>query len=326
MILVVFAHIESISYGMSSVTDGFLRCLFSSFRMPLFFFISGYVAYKPSSKWTYTLFFQNIKKRIIAQIIPTFVFLSLFLLWKDRSFSTIITKGPQEYWFTPVLFEIYLVYLCISCLTKLLKPYFYDYLVLMVSFFSILLFSLSLKYLNLDICPLFSLQNVCRFSVFFLFGTVVKKYSSGVHEVLSKDCFITSSMVLFFVLFLSFYNSWFIKFPLLHVINYEIILKFVGLIFVYSIVYYYREIFEQTTVWCNFLRSIGRHTLDIYMIHYFLLPRLPFMRVYFDGDQNVLIELVFTLLMAILVVIVSMFISRIIRSSHFLGRFLLAAK
>lgn len=45
MILVVFAHIEAFSmFGMQHTT--FLGSIFQSFRMPLFFFISGYIAFK----------------------------------------------------------------------------------------------------------------------------------------------------------------------------------------------------------------------------------------------------------------------------------------
>ena len=45
MLLVVFSHIETFCYDIP-FNESILSSLFITFRMPMFFFISGYIAYK----------------------------------------------------------------------------------------------------------------------------------------------------------------------------------------------------------------------------------------------------------------------------------------
>ena len=56
MILVVFAHVETYMLSIDPNTT-FISSLFISFRMPLFFFISGYIAFKSKKVWIFELLF-----------------------------------------------------------------------------------------------------------------------------------------------------------------------------------------------------------------------------------------------------------------------------
>ena len=48
MLLVVFAHVLTFGFGMQK---SFLSELFITFRMPMFFFISGFIGYKAIDRW-----------------------------------------------------------------------------------------------------------------------------------------------------------------------------------------------------------------------------------------------------------------------------------
>lgn len=72
IILVVFSHVSLYLFGSSCPSNE----VFLLFRMPLFFFISGYMAY--SEKFTSSLIKKRIKKRLLYQLLPT---ISCFLLY-----------------------------------------------------------------------------------------------------------------------------------------------------------------------------------------------------------------------------------------------------
>jgi hypothetical protein len=68
---------------------------------------------------------------------------------------------------------------------------------------------------------------------------------------------------------------------------------------------------------------IGSRTLDIYLLHYFFLPRylLPYGEQLRAYDSKIL-ELVVALLLALAVVVICLIVSYVIRLSPFLGRYL----
>ena len=75
------------------------------------------------------------------------------------------------------------------------------------------------------------------------------------------------------------------------------------------------------------LQYIGRRTLDIYMIHYFLIPRkLYIVGEFFSENVNPLIEFFTTTAVALLIMVCCIVIGNIIRLSPQLAHFLLGAK
>lgn len=73
------------------------------------------------------------------------------------------------------------------------------------------------------------------------------------------------------------------------------------------------------------LQLIGRRTLDIYLIHYFLLPNLYFLKDFLNST-NVLVEFSISITFAILVITACLLISAILRTSPLLGHYLFGAK
>ena len=74
MIFVVFSHVVLFSMGLTDVKDSTVNWVIMTFRMPLFFFVSGFFAYRVCTKWTASLVGDVIKRKIQAQVIGTIVF------------------------------------------------------------------------------------------------------------------------------------------------------------------------------------------------------------------------------------------------------------
>lgn len=79
MILVVAYHVAQISFGVSERTSSSLPFLVL-FRMPLFFFVSGFLAYKASFEWTVPNTLRLTWKKLKIQVLPALVFLCVLIL------------------------------------------------------------------------------------------------------------------------------------------------------------------------------------------------------------------------------------------------------
>ena len=102
MILVVYSHICHFCFGDSLL--GF-NAVFFLFRLPCFFFISGWLfetmARKP--------FWMVARRKMMVQLVPTFIF--LFLLAPPPEFFHQLGAVKGGYWFTFVLFEFFILYM-----------------------------------------------------------------------------------------------------------------------------------------------------------------------------------------------------------------------
>ena len=73
MILVLANHICNMGFGMALKVSSSMQFLVM-FRMPLFFFVSGFLAYKASQVWNLGTLGASLLKKIRVQTIPTIVF------------------------------------------------------------------------------------------------------------------------------------------------------------------------------------------------------------------------------------------------------------
>ena len=98
MFLVVYGHVGLLCF---TTDDPIFNDFFMLWRMPLFFFISGFVFYKKELAST----FQNVKsiigKKFRIQVIPTLVF--IIIAYK----MALIDIHYEYYWFTIVLFYFF---------------------------------------------------------------------------------------------------------------------------------------------------------------------------------------------------------------------------
>ena len=126
MILVVAYHVAQISFGVSERTSSSLPFLVL-FRMPLFFFVSGFLAYKASFEWTVPNTLRLTWKKLKIQVLPALVFLCVLIILRRPEFWTPFMKAMHSptkggYWFTWVLLQMFVIYYLACLLQRCLPP------------------------------------------------------------------------------------------------------------------------------------------------------------------------------------------------------------
>ena len=83
-----------------------------------------------------------------------------------------------------------------------------------------------------------------------------------------------------------------------------------------------KKVIEQTR-FGNGLQFIGRRTLDIYLLHYFFLPKLPMVGEFFRLNRhNFVLDTTASLAVALLVVCFCIITSQLLRVSPFFKKYL----
>ena len=327
MILVVMAHV--ISFGYSGIEGFSWGRFFTLFRMPLFFFISGFIMFKASREWSSGVTWDFIKKKFKIQIIPTIVFLSIYLYLFNLDFlDAVDDKYKAGYWFTPILFVYFLIY---SYSSMVMNKCLHigggksDCVLFVIGLFFMFL---DTKYVTRamaehHVVNVFSVQQ-WKFFVFFVIGVLVRRYFDKVVKILDDSYFMPSVIVTFIASVLFFYdvecNIWWMK---LEFLGWGLL----GLIIVFSFFKKYEASFRNDTVQGRVLQYIGKRTLDIYLLHYILLPRnLQMFGHFFSENHNPTLELFISLLLSLIVIAICLLTSNIIRLSPILAHWLFGVK
>lgn len=74
MFLVVFGHVFVFGLGYGE-EESVLSSFFITFRMPMFFFISGYIGFNAIEKCNFDFYRLNLAKKSFVQLVPTIIFL-----------------------------------------------------------------------------------------------------------------------------------------------------------------------------------------------------------------------------------------------------------
>lgn len=339
MLLVVFSHILFFGYSGSEFNDFSLggerflsfNSLFIAFRMPLFFFISGFILFKkdfywsPSESWKFTL------KKAKIQLIPTIIFLLFYSYIWDKSFlDNLFSSAKAGYWFTITLFEFFIIYLCYRIICNLLKKVngLDSALILLGIFLYCASLPTCLKILNIDgnkVVELFGIQNL-KYFIFFAFGTLVKKHFEKVEKLMDNGYLSAIWIISFFCLSIYvLHHGYFQHTVLTHL--YLIVNGILGLMLVFAFFRKYQSSFTQEKAIGRILQYIGRRTLDIYLLHYFFLPyNLGFIGDFFATNPNQTLEFVVSMFIAIIVVAICLLVSNILRISTVLANWLFGVK
>ncbi|MBR6169629.1 MAG: acyltransferase [Bacteroidaceae bacterium] len=126
MILVVAYHVAQFGFVENEKTSAALPFLVL-FRMPLFFFVSGFLAYKANFVWNLKNTVPLVLKKLHVQIIPAIIFLGIFIVFKskhsfwDGLLNALKSPTKDGYWFTWVLLQMFLIYYTISIIAHYLK-------------------------------------------------------------------------------------------------------------------------------------------------------------------------------------------------------------
>lgn len=323
MMLVVIQHIASLCMRLGD-TSSFHHYL-QQIRMPMFFLISGFVLYKSGVIWDLKHIGSFLKKKFVVQILSTIVFFTLFAQIRGYDFIVGITsEAKYGYWFTYTLFVYFIFYSIIRYICKSRK--YEDYIIILVAAFFYVInwppFLSSLPFLD---CVKETLGiSLWYYFCFFLIGTLLKKHFDKVQNILDKWTTLLICILVYFLL--NIYNDVLSSSGVLGVII-QFSKSFSGILIVFSFFRNKQELFTKETVLGRSLQYIGRRTLDIYLLHYFLLPtQLQYVTSIFKDYPMPVIEFTCSLIIALIVIAFCLLISNVIRLSPTLAHWLFGVK
>ena len=298
--------------------------------MPLFFFISGFVLYKDETVWDskYVAKFL-LRKKFEAQLITTFVFFLAFIIINDINIiDGLFDRRKCGFWFTFVLFVFFCIYAfyryilnCINC-----KNVYADIFILFVGgilFVSCFSYSVFIQLPIGDGLKNFLSLECWGYFLYFVFGTLFKKYFQKVQMLLDKTNVLTICLVIFFCI-----NLYYRELVESHYTSiFELITAITGIVIVFSFFRRHQDWFIKEKRMGRCLQYIGRRTLDIYLLHYFLLPTNLKLHFLFLSEHPIpIIEFTITLTVTGIVVIGCLIVSNILRMSPILAYLLFGVK
>lgn len=316
MILVVYSHICHFCLGDSLL--GFNGSFFL-FRLPCFFMLSGWL-FEPVSQRS---FWKNARHKFMVQIVPTFIF--LLLLAPPPEFLHQLGALKGGYWFTFVLFEFFILYMLIVRLGK--KWVLWVALSIVITSFIYARYYSNIQSSAVGIQTWvvnglgFMSVVLWRFFLFFYIGAWMRRHFDVFIQWTSKPAIIMIITIIFFAIAST---------PHIDNIWYEMARFYVGGIAGMWMVF---TSFRLSISWLQRLRLskplqyVGTRTLDIYLLHYFFLPRflLPYTDQLKAYDSQI-IEFLMIMGVSLIVLVITLLASYIIRLSPFLGHYLFGVK
>ena len=315
MILVVYSHICHFCFGDSLL--GF-NAVFFLFRLPCFFFISGGL-FETAARQP---FWKVAHRKMMVQLLPTFIF--LFLLAPPPEFFHQLGALKGGYWFTFVLFEYFILYMLS---VRLCRKWDWGMALLITLgsfcyaryYHVIQTFAIGWQSLAVNVLGFLSVV-VWRYFLFFYIGAWVRRHFDAFIRWTDKPVVLVIITAVFaFVASTPHKNHLF----------YEMMRLYLGGISGMFMVFCF---FRLSASWLQRihlskpLQYVGTRTLDVYMLHYFFLPR--FLMSYLDQLQALdssVMEFVVILCISLLVLGVTLLVSYVIRLNHFLGHYLFGA-
>lgn len=326
MIMVVFVHVEIFCFFNFEHTTPLMYIL-SSIHMPLFFFISGLCVYKPDRRYG----FIRVKNDFIRLIVPAIVIGLLYTYFRKGEGLTFFLSNSMKagYWFTISLFEVLLIYYAI----RYFIPQNDKKLIVILWVISGLLFVLKLPFKTISSLEIIGnylcLHQTFNYFIFFTLGVSVAKYKDKI-EVLLQNNYFSSSVMLLYLLgalylygVLPKYAGVSVFWRVFNTLG-ETLLGVLGVLLLFVFFNKKQYIINRQGVLSRLLIAIGNSTLQIYLIHYFFLPKLPQLGTFLINYPGVVSESVLSLVVSFLVIATSLIVNEIIRGvSPFLGNMFL---
>lgn len=329
MILVVAYHVSQMSFLETEKTSAALSFLVL-FRMPLFFFVSGFLAYKAGYVWNAANVLNLAWKKIKIQVLPALVFLCVFLIFCSREpfcqnfLSAMSSPTKYGYWFTWALLVMFLIYYLFEWATKKVSaswiPITLLWLISLVLFQTTFM-SRYFSYPSTDFMRYTSLIQVVRFFPYFLLGNIAHRYWGKAERLMDSRWFFPVVCLLAFLCCADYFRWHYLRFEwrnLPRTVSVYCLLMMVVMFF-----RHYKEQFSSQRRSGQFLQYIGTRTLDIYLLHYLFLSRLPEIGEWLNAHQPVFVlDIVLSVLMALVVIGFCLLVSNILRISPIFRKYL----
>ena len=354
MLLVVAYHVAQFGFCENEKTSAALPFLVL-FRMPLFFFVSGFLAYKAHFAWNIRNTLPLVGKKLHVQIVPAVIFLCIFIIFKskltfwDGLMDAMKSPTKDGYWFTWVLLQMFLIYYALSIVAQKTLPdppvmegdintemeekkspitgrfrgvcFWITVWLLSIAAYETLYLPKVFKYHKDLFFSYTSLVQTIRFMQFFLLGNIVHRYWDKAQKLFDSVWFFPLIATLAVVCCADIFRWHTLKFAWTNLPRTTAMYSLLLLV-----VMFFRHCqswFRQERPLGKALQYAGVRTLDIYLLHFLLIPSLPFVGTWLNAHHpNFLLDILCSITVAIPVLAFCLLISQILHTSKPLGRFL----
>ena len=330
MILVVFHHL----IPQLGITNSFADSVFISFRMSLFFFISGFIGFKANMVWNRNTYLAMNKNKFLYQLLPTLILgiIYTYVCFHSNLMDFILHDKKLGYWFTIVMFEMYLILYTLNlCIYNSNFKIFEKRLLVSLALLSILSFCLWIVFSKFPhkLVDVFNLWDLCKYFPYFAFGIICSMNKDLFHRILENK-WVTFVIILLFCIGFYVYHFYLsvASDVILILLGFVIscLIGFAGLLIVYNTFRVYKDSFSSDKKIGRMLQYIGKRTLEIYLLHYFFLPTLPWVGDMLSKYNNAVLELFIGLFISLIVIAVCLVVSNILRTNPILAKYLCGVK
>ena len=304
MLLVLYSH--AILYSTGEGTSS-LNAIFLTSRMPLFFFISGFFLY--NIEYDLILLKKRLKNRLYKQLYPTIILFSLFIIiFCGQNFNLIFTDAKAGYWFTyvSVLYFLTLTPLFVLFSKLKLKRNSRILILFILSISSVPLYYLAYHtdfYMTTP-SKFLSLMQFMLYFRFIAFGCIFRILWNDYNNRLINKVGFLVALVGFIICFSS----------KISILSYAT--GFFGIYIILFTIYKLSHYFTNNFI-LNWLSNIGSLTLEIYLLHYFIicsvLPKFQLFQVLKMHFLNTYWEFPIYICLSIVIAVVCLLIVKLLR-------------
>ena len=265
ILLVIRGHVEFMGLGLDETYVNPSSLMMYSFNMPIFFFVSGLLAYKSNDLGAWGTI-SKLKDKFLYLVLPALLFAAYFKLYGQESIFDIFTKGFGMYWFTFTLFEVFVLYYIavVFSRSKLM-------LITILCFLSVAGVGYLSFFSKYEIAFL-DFNHLAKYFQYFAIGVAAKMYATTYDRIMRSETVKLVATGAFFVLLAFLFYD--ILPSVAHHFLRDIVLRWLGTFVVISWFYSNNERFDKDTRLNKWISIVGQNSLAIYMLQYFFLPDL----------------------------------------------------
>ena len=313
MLMVVFGHLLQFSFG---IPDSPWESILEAFDLPLFFFVSGYFCMKKEGiRWGELP--GQIVKRMRAYLLPLISVGILYCVLTDYSFNHLVMSGGGKLWFLYTLFWLAVICLLVSVKSppsslqgKLLwKGVAIDLVVFLLPFVGLY----ALKLLYPDAPGILPWGHAVTYYPYFVIGILMRKYDV-LEQLMRTNVWLYTLGIVFFVLGVKLFG-----------LTNKALILLAATGAIVALWHYFSNI-EKQNVCTRTLGVIGKHTLAIYVFHYFFIPDLRTLSEMLEIGNPFIIHMVACLLLCACIIPVCIVIEKFVERSPLLGFLMLGKK
>ena len=235
--------------------DSVSTLMLYSFNMPLFFFVSGYLAFNQNAVGKLDEL-KKIGNKFVFLVIPAIAFYCFSRFQESGSgWLYLINGGFGKYWFTFTLFEMFLIYYIVNWLSR------------SKSMLAILLAALSVA--GIGYLSLFSQYEIAfldfnrlsKYFQFFSLGIYAKMFTEQYDKLMRNEYLKSIALIGCFGLLFSLFK---VEMPsmIMHFLR-DIVLRYLGLYVVISLFYCNQSTYNKETRLNRLIMKIGQNSLVV---------------------------------------------------------------